>query len=95
MSESINLTLTEQMNTSSAEANSLSGEKCFSRLLALLETYEGDPLEGLAGYLVTEDPTYLPEHTEIKMLIRSMGRDELLRYILLRILNRHSSSEEV
>ena len=95
MSESMNLGLAEQMNSPLAKANTLSAEKCFSRLLTLLETYDGDPLEGLAGYLVTEDPTYLPEHTEIKMLIRSMGRDELLRCILLRVLNRHSSSEEV
>ena len=95
MSESITPTLLEQMNSSATGMNTLSGKDCFSRLLELLETYDGDPLEGLAGYLVTEDPTYLPEHTEIKMLIRSMGRDELLRYILLRALNRHSSSEEV
>lgn len=73
----------------------ISNAECFSRLLALLKTYEGDPLEGLAGYLVTEDPTYLPEHTEIKMLIHSLGRDELLRYILLRALNRDPASEEV
>ena len=72
-----------------------SKSECFSRLLALLKTYEGDPLEGLAGYLVTEDPTYLPEHIEIKMLVRSLGRDELLRYILLRALNRDPASEEV
>jgi len=45
-----------------------------------------DPVEGLAGYLVTEDPTYLPEDTEIKMMIRTLGRDRLLRLILARVL---------
>ena len=76
-------------------AQSCTDDKCFARLLSLLKTYGEDPLEGLAGYLVTEDPTYLPDHSEIKMLIRSMGRDELLRHLLLRALNSDPASEEV
>ncbi len=95
MSEFMNSPLCEKDIAVSAGSNICSNTESFARLLALLDAYDGDPLEGLAGYLVTEDPTYLPEHTEIKMLIRSMGRDELLRHILLRALNRLTSSEEV
>ena len=70
-------------------------EVLLSHLLTLLNTIGDDPIEGLAGYLVTEDPTYLPEQPEIKALIRSVGRDKLLRLILTRVLKSASSPEEV
>ncbi len=63
-------------------------------LLTLLSNTGDDPIEGLAGYLVTEDPTYLPEQPEVKALIRSVGRDKLLRMILVRVL-KTTPSEEV
>ena len=59
----------------------------FDHLLDLMVTYSSDPIDELAGYLVTEDPTYLPESPEAKALIRQMGRDKLLRMMLARILN--------
>lgn len=66
-----------------------------SRLLTLLSTSEEDPVGGLAGYLVTEDPTYLPDNAEIKLLARSIGRDRLLRLILSYVLTHYKPSEEV
>ncbi len=67
----------------------------FSELLSRLAQLHEDPIEGLAGYLVTEDPTYLPDDPHIKILIRSIGRDKLLRLILARVLCTSSLSEEV
>ncbi len=64
-------------------------------LITLLTRCEEDPVEGLAGYLVTEDPTYLPDDPEIKRLIRVMGRDKLLRLILNSVLPSHSSPKGV
>ena len=53
MCESELLTLTE----SSDQASPASEEALMTRLLTLLKHQKDDPLEGLAGYLVTEDPT--------------------------------------
>jgi len=64
-------------------------------LVTLLSQCEEDPVEGLAGYLVTEDPTYLPDDSEIKCLIRMMGRDKLLRLILNSVLPSQSSPKGV
>lgn len=72
-----------------------SDDALLSHLLALLSETGDDPIEGLAGYLVTEDPTYLPEHPEVKALIRSVGRDKLLRMILSHVLKTTPASEEV
>jgi len=48
----------------------------FSELLARLSQFHEDPIEGMAGYLVTEDPTYLPDDPHIKILIRSAQKTE-------------------
>ncbi len=66
----------------------------FDHLLDLMVSHSSDPIEELAGYLVTEDPTYLPEDTEAKTLIRQLGRDKLLRMMLSRILNAHTSADK-
>ena len=67
----------------------------FFELLARLSQLHEDPIEGMAGYLVTEDPTYLPDDPHIKILIRSIGRDKLLRLILARVLCTSSPAKEV
>lgn len=91
MCESELLTLTE----SSDQASPASEEALMTRLLTLLKHQKDDPLEGLAGYLVTEDPTYLPDCAEIKALIRRIGRDRLLRLLLTLALHHPSLTEEV
>lgn len=72
----------QELTTTQEHTESFSEDALFSHLLALFANAGDDLVEGLAGYLVTEDPTYLPEDSEIKMLIRVLGRDKLLRMIL-------------
>lgn len=79
----------------SASVGGQSDEERLAYLLSLLARVDDDPIEGLAGYLVTEDPTYLPEDAEIKVLARLMGRDKLLRLILSHVLEQHAASEGV
>ncbi len=67
----------------------------FSELLTRLSQLQDNPTEGLAGYLVTEDPTYLPDDPDIKILVRLIGRDKLLRLIITRAMRDPSFSEEV
>ena len=41
-----------------------------------------DPVIQLSGYLITEDPTYLPEGTNARALARRVGRDKLLATLI-------------
>ena len=41
-----------------------------------------DPVTQLAGYLITEDPVYLPECNCARNLARHVSRDEILRALL-------------
>ena len=84
---------TENINACAAD-DSVADQVQLTRLLNLLTLSKEDPVEGLAGYLVTEDPTYLPDSAEIKVLARSIGRDKLLRLILTYALTHHTASEE-
>ena len=41
-----------------------------------------DPVIQLSGYLITEDPTYLPEGTNARAIARRVGRDKLLTTLI-------------
>ncbi|MBQ9780868.1 MAG: IreB family regulatory phosphoprotein [Clostridia bacterium] len=69
--------------------------ECLSLLLTRLSSTHDDPIEGLAGYLVTEDPTYLSDDADVKLLARSIGRDKLLRMILSLVIKSGPDQEEV
>lgn len=95
MSESKITNIDEAKPAKQAYANTLpdkSDEADFEHLLDLMVSNTPNAIEELAGYLVTEDPTYLPEAPEAKALIRRMGRDKLLRMMLARTLENHKTS---
>lgn len=48
---------------------------------------ELDPVTQLSGFLITDDPTYLPEGTEARTLARRIGRDRLLETLIEQYLN--------
>jgi uncharacterized protein (UPF0297 family) len=41
-----------------------------------------DPVTQLAGYLMTDDPTYLPESDHARLLADRIGRDKLLETLI-------------
>ncbi len=41
-----------------------------------------DPVTQLAGYLIAEDPTLLPENPELRALCHHLGRDKLLETLI-------------
>lgn len=41
-----------------------------------------DPARQLAGYILSEDPTYIPDHMGARGLIRHVDRDELLSILI-------------
>ena len=41
-----------------------------------------DPVRQIAGYIMTEDPTYIPDHLGARGKIRHLSRDELLKILI-------------
>ncbi len=41
-----------------------------------------NPLNQLVGYILTEDPTYITNYNNARVLIAKIERDELLRHLL-------------
>ena len=57
-------------------------ENALSELIAIIQACGQDPVTQLSGYLVTEDPIYLPECNCARNLARHVSRDEILRALL-------------
>lgn len=57
-------------------------EQSLSELISIIRASGQDPVTQLLGYLITEDPTYLPEGTQARAIARHVGRDELLKTLI-------------
>ena len=62
--------------------DTVSPHEVLDELIQSMKDCGQDPVTQLAGYLTTEDPTYLPECNCARNLARHTGRDELLRTLL-------------
>jgi len=60
----------------------LSSKGILSEVYAALKEKGYDPISQIAGYLITEDPTYITNHNQARALIRKIDRDALLRALL-------------
>ena len=41
-----------------------------------------DPVRQIAGYILSEDPTYIPDYKGARGMIRHLNRDDLLRIFI-------------
>ncbi len=41
-----------------------------------------DPISQIAGYVLSEDPTYITTHNNARKLVRKIDRDELLKAMI-------------
>ena len=57
-------------------------EDSLTELIAIIRACGQDPATQLSGYLITEDPTYLPEGTNARAIARRVGRDKLLTTLI-------------
>ena len=54
----------------------------------LLSVYEAlkekgyDPINQLVGYIISEDPTYIPDYKGARGMIRHLSRDEMLKIFI-------------
>ena len=58
------------------------GKQALDELLRIMREEGMNPAVQLAGYFVTEDPTYLPTEHHARALARRVGRDPLLRTLV-------------
>ncbi len=49
---------------------------------AALEEKGYNPINQIVGYILSEDPTYITNHNQARMLIRKIDRDELLQVLV-------------
>ena len=57
-------------------------KKLLKQIYAALESKGYNPINQLVGYILSEDPTYIPTHDNARSLIRRIDRDELLQEML-------------
>ena len=46
-----------------------------------------DPINQIVGYILSEDPTYIPNHNSARTLICKVDRDELLQALVMNYLD--------
>ena len=49
-----------------------------------------DPVRQIAGYILSEDPTYIPDYKGARGMIRHLSSDELLRVFIEYYFENHS-----
>ncbi len=65
-----------------------------SLLMHILSETQTDPVAQLSGFLMSDDPGYLPEDTEARALVRRVGRDRLLETLIGLYMEEHVLTEE-
>lgn len=71
--------------TASSEATVGISESPADTLAILVRIIRGcgqDPVTQLAGYLITDDPTYLPESAHARAIADHVGRDKLMEALI-------------
>ena len=64
-------------------------EASLTDLIAAIRECGQNPVTQLSGYLITEDPTYLPECGRARALARYIGRDKLMERLIEEYMDHH------
>ncbi len=63
--------------------------KTLHDLICAMKICGQNPITQLTGYLITEDPTYLPECARARALARHIGRDKLMELLIEEYMDHH------
>lgn len=63
-------------------ANKAELEEMIESIYSALKEKGYDPASQLAGYILSEDPLYMPDWKNARGIIRHIDRDELLRLLI-------------
>lgn len=72
-------TMTFSLNTEDKEATM---KNTLSTVYNSLAQKGYDPINQIAGYILSEDPTYITTHGNARKLIQKLDRDELLKAMI-------------
>lgn len=64
------------------EQNEIAVMAMLSKVYAALEEKGYNPIDQIIGYLLTEDPAYIPRHNNARQLIRQVDRDIIMEVVL-------------
>lgn len=64
--------------------NTRNAELILDTVYEAIQTKGYDPVRQIAGYIMTEDPTYIPDHKGARGMIRHLSRDEILKILIER-----------
>lgn len=75
---------TSQHKAASAGSDTapLGASDTLTALIRIIRDCGQDPVTQLAGYLMTDDPTYLPDSAHARALANHIGRDKLLEALI-------------
>ena len=62
--------------------NHNSAELILDTVYEAIKTKGYDPVRQIAGYILSEDPTYIPDYKGARGMIRHLNRDELLKVFI-------------
>lgn len=72
------------------EENKNNAELILDTVYEAIQTKGYDPVRQIAGYILSEDPTYIPDYKGARGMIRHLNRDELLRVFIEYYFENHS-----
>ena len=70
--------------------NKNNAELILDTVYEAIQTKGYDPVRQIAGYILSEDPTYIPDYKGARGMIRHLNRDELLRVFIEYYFENHS-----
>ena len=70
-------------------------EASITELLCLLRNEGIDAIPALSGYLITDDPTFLPEDGNARSVARRVGRDRMLAQLIADFAAAHPTTPDV
>ena len=69
-------------HTSPPDLPDLTPAETLAELTRIIQANGQNPTTQLSGYLIADDPTYLPESDQARALARRIGRDKLLETLI-------------
>lgn len=63
-------------------SDEIDAPQTLAALVRIIRDCGMEPVTQLAGYLITDDPTYLPDTDHARLLANRIGRDKLLETLI-------------
>ena len=76
------LKICTEVDTMSQKNQNLTADEILRIVYDAIKVKGYDPARQIAGYIISEDPTYIPDYNNARGLIRHINRDDLLKLLI-------------